>query len=165
MGKITPPSVLTAEHNLANFDCGEDTLNHWLKKLAVKNQISGASKSFVCCHKTNVIGYYALASGSVERAQAPSAISRNMPANIPVIILARLAVDKQFQQQSLGSHLLKDALMRVLNVSINIGVKAVLVHALTDNVKAFYLQYDFKQVGINSYTLFLPVTHIKNYFL
>ncbi len=87
MGQIGSPEPLTQEHDVSQFDCSNATLNDWLKKQALKNQQRGASRTFVICGKGRVIGYYALASGSVERRAVPSAVSRNMPEPIPITVL------------------------------------------------------------------------------
>jgi GNAT superfamily N-acetyltransferase len=144
-----------------DFDCGNDVLNDWLKKRALKNQASGASRTFVICNKGRVVGYYALSSGSVERLEAPKAIARNMPQTIPVMLLGRLAIDRDAQGQGLGAALLKDALLRVLSVAKNVGVRAILVHAISEDAKRFYLGYGFQVSPIDSMTLVLPMKNIE----
>jgi predicted GNAT family N-acyltransferase len=161
MGLSTPPTVLTDDHELSEFDCGNDVLNDWLKKRALKNQNSGASRTFVICQNNQVIGYYALASGSVERTISPTSISRNMPASIPVMVLGRLAIATSMQGRKLGSALLKDALLRSLSVSKNVGIRAVLVHAISKDARRFYLGYGFQASPIDPMTLLLPLRHIE----
>ncbi len=155
------PVALTDSHEIAEFDCGNDTLNEWLTKRALKNQNSGASRTFVICQDNQVIGYYALASGSVERMATPKSISRNMPEPIPVMVLGRLAIDTRMQGQGLGSALLKGALLRTLSVSKNVGIRAILVHAISENARRFYLSYGFLVSPIDTMTLMLPVRHIE----
>ena len=99
MGISAAPAVLVAGHETTAFDCGNTTLNNWLEKRALKNQSSGASRTFVICRDNRVVGYYALASGSVERIISPKSISRNMPEPIPVMVLGRLAIDTRMQGQ------------------------------------------------------------------
>ena len=164
MGIISAPEPLTENHQLADFDCGHDSLNEWLKKRAFKNQDNGASRTFVICSQEKVIGYYALASGSVERLDAPGSISRNMPEPLPVIVLARLAIDIQHQRQRLGSALLKDAVQRTVFIAKDVGVRALLVHALDDEAKEFYLHYGFVESPIDSETLFLSCKQLRHYF-
>jgi predicted GNAT family N-acyltransferase len=161
MGVINKPVVLTLEHDIYDFDCGDSTLSHWLKRKALKNQIGGGSKTFVIADNKRVIGYYALASGSVERLLAPKNVSRNMPEPIPVMVLGRLAIDIEYQGQSLGGALLKDALLRCKTVSENVGVRAVLVHAISEQAKRFYGQYGFQESPIDEMTLFLAMKSIN----
>ena len=161
MGVGTAPAALTGSHEVSQFDCGNDVLDDWLIKRALKNQNSGASRTFVICQDNQVIGYYALASGSVERMATPKSIARNMPEPIPVMVLGRLAIDSNMQGQRLGSALLKDALLRVLSVSKNVGIRAILVHAISEDAKRFYLSYGFQVSPIDPMTLMLPVRHIE----
>ncbi|MBL1142062.1 MAG: GNAT family N-acetyltransferase [Proteobacteria bacterium] len=161
MGIISCPAALQESHQSHEFDCESNSLNEWLAKRAIKNQDSGASRTFVICSQNKVIGYYTLASGSVERLSSPKSISRNMPESIPVTVLGRLAIDKQFQQQRLGSALLKDAIQRTTLIAKDVGVRALLVHALDDQAKAFYLQYGFIESPIDSLTLFLSCKQFR----
>ena len=164
MGAITSPTVLTSEHDVAPFCCGIPSLDDWLQKRALKNQGSNASRTFVICMNHRVIGYYALATGSVERLIAPGAIARNMPEPIPVIILGRLAIDAQYQGQRLGGALLKDAMLRTLSIAQNVGVRGLLVHSISKQAKQFYLSYGFQVSPVEPMTLLLPVQHIKSHF-
>ena len=160
MAKINSPSLLDNNCSIEDFDCGHATLNEWLLKRALKNQHNGASRTFVISKQHIVIGYYALASGSIERLLAPGNISRNMPEPIPVVILARLAIDKQYQGHHLGAGLLKDAMLRALSVSQDIGIKALLIHAISESAKRFYLKYGFQESPNNPMLLFLSIKHI-----
>jgi len=164
LGQISKPSVLDVNNLLESFDCGNTTLNEWLIKKSLKNQNNGASRTFVILDGQTVIGYYALASGSIERLLAPGNISRNMPEPIPVAILARLAIDKKHQKQNLGAALLKDAMLRTLSVAQNIGIKALIIHAISESAKSFYLRYGFQESPNNPMLLFLSVKHIVAYF-
>jgi len=161
MGISTPPTALTGSHDVSGFDCGNSILNDWLIKRALKNQSSGASRTFVICQNDRVLGYYALASGSVERMASPKSIARNMPEPIPVMVLGRLAIDSNMQGQRLGAALLKDALLRTVSVSKNVGIRAILVHAISEDAKRFYLGYGFQVSPIDPMTLVLPVRHIE----
>jgi predicted N-acetyltransferase YhbS len=161
MGISTPPTALTGSHQVSEFDCGNDALNDWLIKRAMKNQSSGASRTFVICQDNQVVGYYALASGSVERMTSPKSIARNMPEPIPVMVLGRLAIDARMQGQRLGSALLKNALLRTLSVAKNVGIRAILVHAISENAKRFYVGYGFQVSPIDPMTLMLPIRHIE----
>ena len=160
MGIVTAPAPLDGNHKTAEFDCGNDTLNDWLKKRALKNQENGASRTFVVYQDDRVVGYYALANGSVERIEAPKSIARNMPEPIPIMVLGRLAVDLSMQGQRLGGSLLKDALLRTLKVAQEVGIRAVLVHAISEDAKRFYQAYGFQVSPIDPMTLMLPIRHI-----
>lgn len=157
MGEITPPAPLREDHNVSTFDCGKPPLTDWLRHKAKKSEARGA-RTFVVC-ELRVIGYYALAAGAVERARSPSSLSRNMPDPVPVIILARLAVDRAWSRKGIGSGLLKDALRRALAVSKDIGARAMLVHAIDGDAVAFYRQYGFRLFASDARTLFLPLEH------
>lgn len=161
---ISGPEVLFDEHDRSQFDCGEQTLNEWLIRRSLKNQQSGASRAYVICKENRVIAYYALASGSIERLIASKTIARNMPDPIPVTVLGRLAVDLQYQGQRFGAALLKDAILRTVSVSRSIGVRAILVHAITEDAKRFYANYGFKESPINKMTLMLSLQQIKTHF-
>tara|TARA_R110000782_G_scaffold89308_23_gene171879 strand:- start:1270 stop:1776 length:507 start_codon:yes stop_codon:yes gene_type:complete len=164
LGKIAAPTLLSAEHLTSGFCCGDASLDDWLIKRALKNQYSGASKTFVICEaKSRVIGFYALATGSVERNLATSNLSRGMPDPIPVIILGRLAVDENFKGRKLGASLLKDAILRTLAIANSVGVRALLVHALSEEAKRFYLKYGFKESPIEPMTLMISITSLKQH--
>lgn len=162
MGIVSAPEQLNPKHKLENFDCSNETLNDWLKKRAFKNQKSGASQTFVICQDMRIVGYYALATGSIQRIEAPKSMARNMPSTIPVIILGRLAIDLQYHSQRLGAALLKDAILRTLLISENAGVKALLVHAISEQAKAFYLHHNFVETPAEPMTLLLSIKHIKD---
>ena len=165
MGRISEPLPICSTFDLKNFDCGEESLNYFLQKKSIKNEVSGASKTYVCTVGNKVVAYYSLASGCVERKLAPGNIKRNMPENIPVIILGRLAVDKRFTKLGLGSQLLKNAILRSLNVSQTVGIKAVLVHALSEQAKSFYKQYGFVITPFNESMLLYSLDNLKKSLL
>ncbi|WP_273393713.1 GNAT family N-acetyltransferase [Actinobacillus porcinus] len=151
------PELLNATHHLDDFDCGEEALNSWLKRNALKNQQNQASRTFVICQNNNVVGFYALAAGSVSHQFVSGGLRRNMPDPIPVVVLGRLAIDLAHQGQQLGAALLKDAVLRASAVSQQVGVKALLVHALNDKAKAFYLNYGFQVSPIDDLVLLLKL--------
>jgi GNAT superfamily N-acetyltransferase len=159
MGKITAPEPITTTHSLDNFDCGIQVLNQWLKRQALANESSGASRTFVICEnhpiKQHVIGFYTLATGSVRRGDAPGRIKRRMPDPIPVMILGRLAVDLHWQKKGMGAGLLKDGVLRTHTVAKQAGIRALIVHALSDKAKNFYLHYGFQESPFNQMTLML----------
>lgn len=156
-GKISAPEHITPAHDFSEFDCGDPALNHWLRKRALSNENSGASRTYVVCSSGRVIGYYALASGAVALTAAPGRIRRNMPDPIPVIILGRLAVDRDWQGKSIGRSLLRDAIVRTLQAAEIAGIRAILVHAISDDARRFYECYGFIPSPLDPLTLMLPV--------
>lgn len=157
-GGISAPQPLADKHDCSEFDCGEPLLNDWLKRRALVNQSSGASRTFVVVDdRQRVMGYYALAAGAVAHRESTGAIRRNMPDPIPVVVLARLAVDRGAQGKQLGGALLKNAVLRALSVAENAGVRALLVHALHDQAKAFYRHYGFEESPADPMTLMLRI--------
>ena len=124
--EVCSPVPLAAEHQLDDFDCGEPVLNDWLKRRALANHLMGASRTFVVADPEHrVLGYYALAAGAVAHQQATGSIRRNMPDPIPVMVLARLAVDRRAQGMHLGGALLKDAVQRSFSVAHDTGVSGL----------------------------------------
>ncbi len=137
-------------------------LDEWLKRRALANQSSGASRTFVVADQDGrVCGYYALAAGAVALQLATSSVRRNMPDPVPVMVLARLAVDRSTQGQHLGASLLQDAVNRVVAVSQNAGVRALLVHALHERAKQFYEHYGFQPSPTHAMTLMLRLSSVK----
>ena len=131
-------------------------LDEWLKRRALANHSSGASRTFVVADSDqHVVGYYAIAAGAVSHQMATSAVRRNMPDPVPVMVLARLAVSKQAQGKKLGGLLLQDAVNRVLAISQQAGVRALLVHALHEQAKMFYEHYGFQASPMHGLTLML----------
>jgi GNAT superfamily N-acetyltransferase len=152
---LSVPVSLTAAHDLDPFDCGSPILDDWLKKRSLRNEAAGASRTYVVCTGTTVVGYDSLATGAVARDAAPGALRRNMPDPIPVIVLGRLAVDRRYQNQGLGQALLRDAVLRVLHAADVVGVKSILVHAISDEAKRFYLARGFVESPVEPMTLCL----------
>ncbi|HEY7031551.1 MAG TPA: GNAT family N-acetyltransferase [Thermomicrobiales bacterium] len=152
---LTAPAPLSASHDVEPFACGEPSLDAWLKRHARKNEASGASRTYVVCIGTVIVGYYCLAAGAIDRDQAPKPMQRNMPDPIPVMVLGRLAVDRNHQDKGIGSALLRDAVLRVLQVADIAGVKAILVHAISEEARAYYLARGFLESPIQPMTLCL----------
>lgn len=150
---ISAPEPLADRHRLEEFSCGTPSLDDWLKRRARKNQAAGASRTFVVCEADVVVGYFALASGGVEMATASGRFRRNMPEPIPVVILGRLAIDNAHRGRGLGRALFRDAALRVLHASESIGIRGLLVHALTEDAKAFYLALGLEASPIDDMTL------------
>ena len=142
-GTLPAPEPLADRHNLDAFDSGEPELDDWLRRRARANQITGASRTFVVCRDLNVVAYYALAAGAIASSEAPGRLRRNMPDPIPVIVLGRLAVHRPEQGQRLGSLLLRDAVLRTHQAAQAAGIAGILVHAISENAKRFYLRWGF----------------------
>ena len=160
--KLLPPQPMKAEHRLEDFSCGEPALDEWLRRRALTNQTTGASRTFVVPDEAGqVLAYYAVAAGAVSHQQSPGSIRRNMPDPVPVMVLARLAVDQRLQGRQVGGALLKDALQRAVSVAQDIGIRALLVHALNDRARQFYSDYGFLPSPANPMTLMLPL-HASN---
>jgi GNAT superfamily N-acetyltransferase len=159
--KWSAPVPLTAAHDVAGFECGEHTLDHWLKHRALRNQGRGAARTYIVCTNQQVVAYYCLATGFIASEFAPSRIRRNMPDPIPVMLLGRLAVDLSSQELGLSKALLQDAILRTVQVSEVVGVKALLVHALSESAVSFYESHGFHPSPTNPRTLFLPLSEIK----
>lgn len=160
--RLGPPEPLTASHRLDDFDCGESSLDDWLKRRALPNQATGASRTFVVADQDDrVRGYYALAAGAVSHQHATSAVRRNMPDPVPVMVLARLAVDRRAQGMHLGAALLQDAVNRAVAVSENAGVRALLVHTLHDKAVHFYRHYGFQPSPMHPMTLMLRLSSVR----
>ena len=154
--KLHAPQPLTADHQVDAFKCGETSLEEWLKRRALLNQTNGASRTFVVVDESqSVMGYYALAAGAVHHQDATRSIRQNMPDPLPVMVLARLAVDMRAQGMQLGAGLLRDAVERSLAVAQNAGVRALLVHALHERAKEFYMHYGFQASPVHPLTLML----------
>lgn len=153
---LSAPQPLNTSHLLDGFSCGDAKLDDWLKRRALPNQLSGASRTFVTTGPDGrVYGYYAMAAGAVSHQMATGGVRRNMPDPIPVMVLARLAVDQRAQGIKLGGALLQDAVNRAITVSEHAGVRALLVHAIHDRAKQFYEHYGFQESPHHPMTLML----------
>ena len=155
---------LSGDHDVSDFDCGHGELNDWLRRYALTNQRAEAAQTYVVCQTgtRTVAGYYALAAGSVELAQATSRVARGLARHpIPIALLARLAVDLRSARKGLGSALLKDALLRINSAADVIGVRAVLVHAKDEAARAFYERYGFEPSPVDDLQLFLLIKDLR----
>ena len=157
---LAAPVALDSEHRLEDFRCTEPELEAWLKRRARRNQQEGASRCLVVCDGDAVVGYYALAAGAVVHAVAPGSVRRNMPEPIPVVVLGRLAVHSAWTGKGLGSGLLKDAVQRSIRLAQELGVRAMLCHALSEDAKRFYLHHGFVTSPIEPMTLLLNVSKL-----
>lgn len=149
---------------LANFDCGEDSLNSYLIKRALFNHVEGGSRCFVSCRAGKVVGYYALTTATVARAQVPGRVKRNMPEPVPAVLLSRLAVDRKEQGTGLGAALLRDAILRTATIAEQVGVRVLLVHALNVQARDFYRHFDFEPSLTDPLHLFLLLKDLRAAF-
>jgi GNAT superfamily N-acetyltransferase len=157
--QLSAPAPLDSSHRLKGFFCGETALDDWLKRRALANQASGASRTFVVADPDGrVVGYYAMAAGAVSHPSATPSVRRNMPDPVPVMVLARLAVAVNAQGIQLGGALLQDAARRAVVVSQQAGVRALLVHALHDRAKLFYEHYGLQASPLHPLTLMLRLS-------
>jgi GNAT superfamily N-acetyltransferase len=138
------PRPIGPADEVATFDSGEPSLDEYLRSRALANHVEGASRCFVTIGQGKVAGFYALASAAVEHRHTSGRVRRNMPDPIPVVLLSRLAVDRKEQGRGLGKQLLRDAIIRAVQAADLIGVRAMLVHALHDDARAFYAHFDFE---------------------
>jgi predicted N-acetyltransferase YhbS len=158
---LTEPEPLTAQHDLAAFHSGVEALDSWLRQRALKNQISGASRTFVACENGRPMAYYALASGTVSTVIASGRFRRNMPDPIPVVVLARLAVDQSLQGKGIGRALVQDAGRRVVHAANSIGIRGMIVHALSQEAKAFYERVGFDPSPLESMMLMVTLADLQ----
>ena len=158
---LSAPSPLQPEHDCASFSCGNTSLDDWLKRRALANQRTNASRTFVVTDGNRVVAYYALASGALACAEATGKLRRNMPDPIPMSILGRLAIDTAFQGQGLGRALFRDAALRVLSVADEIGIRGLLVHAISDEAAAFYSSIGLDSSPDNPRTLMITLAELQ----
>jgi GNAT superfamily N-acetyltransferase len=161
ISELSPPEPLADHHDIEDFRSGEASLDDWLKRRARANQVSGASRTYVLCDGKRVIGYYALASGVVTVESAPGRFRRNMPNPIPVVVLARLAVDRDWHGRGLGRSLFRDAAQRVANAADAIGIRGIVVHAISEEAKKFYLALGFDASPSEPMTLMVTLSDIR----
>jgi GNAT superfamily N-acetyltransferase len=154
---LTAPEPLAPDHELDAFESGVATLDEWLKRRARRNEAEGASRTFVLCAVRRVVGYYSLAAGSILHTEATGKVRRNMPNPVPVLLLGRLAVDRAWQGKGLGADLLSDAVLRAIGAAESIGVRAILVHAISDEAKTFYEKHGFRPSPIEPMTLMITI--------
>jgi predicted N-acetyltransferase YhbS len=158
---LSAPELLADHHDVAGFSCGIASLDDWLKRRARGNQASGASRTFVVCDGNTVVGYYALASGGVDVAAAPGRFRRNMPNPVPVVILGRLAIDTTQQGRRLGRALFRDAALRIVQAADTIGIRGILVHAISEDAKKFYVALGFEPSPLDPMTLMVTLADVK----
>ena len=157
---LSAPQSLSDEHDVADFDSGEPALDDWLRRRAVKNQANGSSRTYVVCEGDRVTGYYCLAAGAIGHAEAPSTLRRNRPDPVPVLVLGRLAIHKHHHQQGIGTALLNDAIRRAVQAAGIAGVTALLVPAISEQARRFYLSRGFIESPVKPMTLCLMLATV-----
>lgn len=158
---LAAPEPIGPQHEVAAFASGAAALDDWLRRHALKNQLSGASRTFVVCDGVRVVAYYALAASAVTVDAAPGHFRRNMPDPIPVVVLGRLAVDQSLQAAGIGRALVRDAGRRVLQAADAIGVRGLLVHALSPDARAFYERLGFEPSPLEPMTLMITLADLR----
>lgn len=159
---ISAPHLLTATHSLQNFHSGKPELDEWLLKKALKSHKKNTAKVYVVSNdKQQVVGYYAIAMGSVQREDAVGSLRRNSPNPIPMVVLARLAVHERWQGLGIGAGLLKDCVLRSVKAMNTIGGAGILVHAIDETAKEFYNKFGFSESPFNPMTLMARICDIE----
>jgi GNAT superfamily N-acetyltransferase len=161
MSAVSAPEHLTSAHDVATFESGVEELDAWLKRRALQNEATRASRTFVVTAGGRVVGYYALATGAVMRSVATGRVRRNMPDPIPVMVLARLAVDRAYQGRGFGSALLRDALLRTFAASDAAGIRALLLHAISEDARRFYLHHGFAESPVDPMTMMISLADVE----
>lgn len=160
-GKVGGPEHLDASHNLDGFQSGVASLDEWLRKRALANEASRASRTYVVTADERVVGYYALATGAVASEEATGRVRRNMPDPIPVMIIGRLAVDREYQGKGLGSALLRDAVLRTLQAADIGGIRAILLHAISEDAKRFYAAHGFAESPVDPMMQMISIEDVR----
>jgi GNAT superfamily N-acetyltransferase len=159
---LSPVHKLDPHDNAVPFDCGQEELDRFLKKFALPNQAANAAQTYVTCRANRVVGYYSLAVGSVQPEESPWRTLKGLARHpVPVMILARLAVDRSDQGASIGKALLKDALLRTAQAADIAGIRALVVHAKDENARRWYQQFDFEPSPTDPLHLFLLLKDLK----
>ena len=154
--------TLDATHDVSSFDCGKAPLDRFLKRFALVNQRADSARTYVACRGSTVLAYYSLAVGAVEHRAAPFRVGKGLARHsVPVVLLARLAVDRTEQGRGLGQALLADALLRTRAVADIAGVRALLVHAKDDDARAWYERLEFEPSPTDSHHLFLLMKDLR----
>lgn len=161
MFNLTAPEPINNDHKFDDFYSGEPSLDLWLKERSLSNHVSGATRTFVTCSGNAVMGYYALSSGSISKNESSGRFKRNMPDDIPVILLARLAVDERIKGIGAGRGLLKDAVSRISQAADIVGVRGIVVNALSENARQFYEYLGFRPSPVNPMTLMITLQDIR----
>lgn len=159
--RIDAPEHLSASHDIALFESGVPALDDWLRKRALTNEATGASRTYVVCVGHRVVGYYALATGAVAHHDASGKVRRNMPNLVPVMVLGRLAVDNEYQSLGVGAGLLRDAILRTRQAAAIGGIRAILVHAISEGAKRFYERHGFVRSPVDPMALMITIAEAE----
>lgn len=157
--------TVSRDHNRSGFDCGNDALNQYLKKIARQHLNKGISRTFVLVDDnmpTEVLGFFTLVSCEIFVDKLPRKYAKKYPSKAPAAKLARLAVAKDRQRQGLGTHMMINAVERVIRVSQDLGIIGFFVDAKDNKAKAYYEQFGFIQLPDNPLELFLPLATLRN---
>lgn len=154
---IGAPERLSSDHDLSAFNSGNPVLDDWLRRRALRNQERGGARTYVICADKRVVGYYALAAGAVAQAEATGRARRNMRDPVPVMVLGRLAMDEGFQGRGLGRALLRDAILRTMQAADIAGIRAILIHAISEDAKRFYERCGFQASPVDPMTLMITL--------
>ena len=154
---------ISDSHDVSRFDCGaHESLSDWLKRFALTNQKNESARTYVVHRNTAVVGYYSISAGGVSAQESPARVAKGLARHpIPVILLARLAVDKDEKGTGLGKALLKDALVRIAEAADIVGARAVLVHAIDEQARKFYEHFDFESSPIHPLQLLLLMKDLR----
>lgn len=158
---VAAPEPLQSHHHVDSFTSGAESLDRWLRQRALRNQATGASRTFVACRDRRVMAYYALASSAVTVGVARGRFRRNMPDPIPVVVLGRLAVDQSLQGKGIGRGLVRDAGLRVIQAADAIGIRGMIVHAMSHEAKAFYERLGFEPSPLDPLMLMATLADLK----
>ncbi|MGA8029463.1 MAG: GNAT family N-acetyltransferase [Bryobacteraceae bacterium] len=158
---LSPPEPRTDDHQIDSFDSGKPVLDERLKRRAHANQASGASRTYVSCEGKHVFGYYALSSGAIAQAGVPGKFRRNLPDPIPVVVLARLALDRNHHGRGLGRAIFGDAARRVAQAADAIGIRGIVVHAISDEARRFYIALGFDPCPAEAMTLVVTLRDVR----
>ena len=162
MAQLEAIRKLSATDQVDGFDYVQPALNQFLQRQALNNQRANSAQTYVCCENGRVLGFYSLTVGSVDHEDAPERVVKGLARHpVPVMLLARLAVDQRFQRRGMGAALLKDALRRTMQAAGIAGIRAVLVHAKDDSAQQWYRGFDFKSSPTDPYHLYLLLKDLK----
>lgn len=162
--KLSKPQALGAHHHLDDFDCGKPALTHWLLQHARQAQAGGSARTFVVCAGERIAGYYSLTVGQIDTLEAPERVRRGMGRYpIPLVILARLAVDLDYPRKGLGSSLLQDAILRTMVIAEQAGIRALLTHPVDAQADAFYRRFGFEPTPVREGQLILLLKDARRF--
>lgn len=158
---LRPPEALHDHHDIAGFDCGKPELNRWLAERARSSE-GRTARTFVVTDEGRVVAFYRLSTGSIIRAEMPRKLRHNTPEAVPVLVMGRLAVDLRYQGRGLGRALLREAIMRSLSISAEVGFLALVVHVIDDSAIPFYLSCSFVPSPTDPRTFVLPLATARD---